>query len=69
MVTVPGFCGPVVVGVKSTINLHFFFGNSSRGQLLDFVGNENVGKLVTSASGFPNVIGGPLLAELLRVNV
>ena len=65
--------GPLTAGTNTTVSLQVFFGNSCVGQLLDFVlGNPNSCGLVTGTEneiGLAKVMGGPLLAGLLRVNV
>jgi len=68
-VTAEAGCGPVPAGVKTTLNLHFFFGKSCAPQVVPPAGNANIGEFVTVAGGLPKTIGGPLLAGLLRVNV
>jgi len=64
--------GPGEAGMNCTVSVHFFCGNSCKGQFVaPVLGNPNTCGLVagTDANGLPNVIGAPDLAELVSVNV
>ena len=65
------FFRPVEAGTNITLILHFFPGRSFLRQVVACAGNPNSCGLVvgTFASGFPKMIGGPLLAGLLSVNL
>lgn len=63
---------PADAGVNITLILHFFFGSSCIGQFEASDGKLNTCGLVpgsVNATGLAKVIGGPLLAGLLSVNV
>jgi hypothetical protein len=65
------FLRPVEAGANISLILHFFPGRSFFRQVVAFLGNPNSCGLVfgTIAWCFPKMIGGPLLAGLLRVTV
>src|ERR1700719_4073067 len=61
--------GPGAAGAKASLSLHFFFGASCAPQVVETDLNSCELAGVNDTIGFAKVIGGPLLAELLSVNV
>lgn len=61
--------GPGTAGAKSSLSLHFFLGASCAPQVVEADLNSCGLAAVNDTIGFAKVIGGPLLAELLSVNV
>ena len=71
-VTAEGDCGPFEAGTNSTVSLHVFCGNNCCRQFAAPARNPNTCGLVVgteNATGLAKLIGGPLWAELVSVNV
>src|SRR5271166_6520758 len=63
---------PGIAEINSTVRLQDFVGNNCRGQFVAPAPNPNTCGVVTgteNATGLAKVIGGPVWAELLSVNV